>query len=118
MAAKSAKKVTTPINVKVSLRSNESTALFYVNNVEVGHTLHDFSVTCAKIPVKFRAEDIELAKEGRELELEALVQLTLPATLVPGLINALTVQKELYEKYFGPIKDTSHLARSKTRHDH
>jgi hypothetical protein len=104
---------------RASLVTTDGTATFYVNNVEIGHSAYDFSVTCAKLPVKFPPAEMARIAETGEAVLEAVVQILLPTSLIPGLIKALTIQKEMYERQFGEIRDPSgDLPMRKSRNDH
>jgi hypothetical protein len=95
-----------PMTVNVTLRvSEDTTPNYYVNNVEVGQTPFDFTITCAKIPTKLRADVLEEVQRSGTLALDATVQITLPPPVIPGLIRALTIQKEMYEKAVGSIPD-------------
>jgi hypothetical protein len=96
--------------VKISLQASDATANFYVNNAEVGHTPHDFTLACAKLRSKLSPSEFAAATESGQLTVEALVQITFPPTLMPGLLKALTTQRDLYEKRFGPIKDPEPVA--------
>jgi hypothetical protein len=58
----------------------------------------------ALAPTKPSAEQIKQAESGI-VELDALVQILLPPTLIPGLIKALVTTKEQHEALFGPIKE-------------
>ena len=82
MASKKAKQAIAappPLTLaKGSIVTTEGTPTFYVNNVEVGCTAYDFSVTCAKIPVKFAAQEMARIKETGQTTLEAVVQMILP----------------------------------------
>ena len=85
----------------IRLEPSESTAVYYVNFIEVATTPQDFSVICGRLPGKLSATKLEEVKEVGVLVLEPDVQIVIPVTLVPGLIRILTAQKELYEKIYG-----------------
>jgi len=105
-------------SVKISLEASDSTATFYVNNAEVGHTPHDFTLACGKLRAKLSPSEYTAAKESGRLTVEATVQITFPPTLLPGLIRALTTQRELYEKRFGAIKDDDSGAKETAQSEH
>jgi hypothetical protein len=84
----------------VRLEPMENVPVYYVNFIEVGNSPQDFSLLCARLPSKLTASKIAEAKELGALLLEPEVQIIIPTTLVPGLIRALTAQKENYEKLF------------------
>jgi hypothetical protein len=85
----------------VRLEPLESASVYYVNYIEVANSPQDFSLICGRLPGKLSAEKTEEAKKLGVLVIEPEVQLIIPITLVPGLIKALTIQKEKYEKLFG-----------------
>jgi hypothetical protein len=70
----------------------------YTNFVEVVQTAHDFTMTGAQMPVKLSEEQLMVAGEGKRLPIEADFQITFPVSLLVGLIDALMLQKEAYEK--------------------
>jgi len=104
------------LTATAALQMSDSTAVFYVNNVEVGHTAYDFSLTCAKIPAKFSQMELDRIRATSQVELEAVVQIVVPVSLVPGLIRALTVQKEVFEQAYGQIYDVSLSGKAKREH--
>lgn len=76
----------------------------YANFAEVSAAQHEFQISFALTPSKPNPEILEQAKAG-EIHLEALVQILLPPTIIPGLIKALITTKEQYEAMIGPIKE-------------
>ncbi len=55
------------------------------------------------MPAKLSPDAIKEAQETGTVHFSPLLYLTVPPTLVPGIIEALTLQKEAYEKIFGTI---------------
>lgn len=92
-------------NVRVIVDAPDGSEPYYVNHIEVGATKFDFSLLCARIPTKPSAESFAQAAASGELHIPATVQVVIPASLVGGLVRALTIQKEQYEKINGPIPD-------------
>jgi hypothetical protein len=99
--AKAAEELT-PTPVKISLEYNGEP--LYANYAEVSSAQHEFQIGFALFPIKPTAEQIEQVSGGI-VKLDALVQILLPPTLIPGLIRALTTTKEQYEAMIGPIKE-------------
>ena len=95
--------LTAPVALKVSLES--SSDQIYANYAEVTAAQHEFQISFALVPTRPSAEKIEAIKSGSPLFVDAIVQVMLPPTIVPGLIRALTITKEQYEAIAGPIKD-------------
>lgn len=85
----------------VRLEPLENTSVYYVNYIEIANSPQDFSIICGRLPGKLSHDKMEQAKKLGALVIEPEVQLIIPTTLVPGLIRALTIQKEKYEKMFG-----------------
>jgi hypothetical protein len=85
---------------KIVLDSIENAPVYYVNHIEVANSPQDFSLICARLPAKISKEKIEEVKQTGTLTVEPDVQIVIPTTLVPGLIKALTIQKEAYESMF------------------
>jgi hypothetical protein len=74
-----------------------STPSYYVNYVAVSHTAYDFTLSVIKIPSPLTPELAELAKSGKPMLVEPMLQLTLPPLLIDGLIKALVDQKQKHE---------------------
>jgi hypothetical protein len=90
------------INISnIRLEPLENAAVYYVNYIEVGASPQDFSIICARLPAKLSGAKKEEVKELGALVIEPEVQVVIPVTLVPGIIRALTTQKEIYEKLYG-----------------
>ena len=89
------------VKARPVLDINESTANYCVNFAEVSYTVHEFSIQAVRMPTKLSDERLEAARKSGVAKFTAEVQLVLPPTLLPGLIRALTISKENYEKQFG-----------------
>jgi hypothetical protein len=87
--------------IRVSIEPGDGTATFYINHAEIGSTLHDFTLLCAKIPAKLPHSEFSAAQATGALTLEAQVQIVFPPSFIVGLIRALTTQKEAFEKQHG-----------------
>jgi hypothetical protein len=72
-----------------------------MNYMEAANTANDFSLLCVRMPAKLSTERKSHALATKELHIEPDVVITFPTSLVPGLIRALTTQKENYEKAIG-----------------
>jgi len=95
------------IPVKIQPDPKPDTPSYYINYVAVTHSEYDFLVTVLRAPTQLTPEQIELAKSGRAVPVEPLLQLIVPPRLVDGLIKALSIQKERYEHENGPIRQQS-----------
>jgi hypothetical protein len=86
------------VGLNVKLEPLEAANTYYANHIEVASTAHDFSLICARLPAKLNAEQLEQAKTENTIVVEPEIQIIIPATLIDGVINALTLQKAVYEK--------------------
>jgi hypothetical protein len=90
--------IPTAVQVKVGLEVPDGTPSYYLNYIEINHSKWDFCLIGAKLPAKYSAAKIAEMQAGGVLALPAEVTINFPSTLIVGLIRALTIQKELYEK--------------------
>ena len=98
---KAPKELTAGIRVDVK----PDTAFYYVNYMTVSHTPYDFNINVTRIPSSLTPEQIEVARKGQPVPVEATLQLVVPPPVVKGLIRALTDQVQKYEKKFGAKKN-------------
>ena len=63
-------------------------------------------INFAKVPAILKPQQIKEIRQGNPLSIEPIMQIEIPPKLLPGFIDALTSQKEKYEKRLGPIKNT------------
>jgi hypothetical protein len=103
-AAADTKEVPVKVQVKVEIDFSAELGSHYVNHAEVGNTRHEFFILCGRLPAKLSPEQKRLAKEKGSFSIDPVVQLTVPPTLIPGLIQARMEQKIKYEKAFGKIE--------------
>lgn len=94
----------TILAVRVTLRESEDTPVYYINYAELYSSQNEFGISVARVPTKPRPEDIEEAKKSGAIRVETMLQLVMPPTIIPGLINALKRQKESFERLYGEIK--------------
>ena len=93
----------TPKEGRVFLEVSPNAPVYYVSHAEVSHTQHDIGLAFGLMPTRLSPADRETAMTTGELHIETMVQILIPPTLLPGLINALSIQKEKYEEMFGKI---------------
>jgi hypothetical protein len=103
------------VTARVTLEVGSDVPSYYVNYVDVSQSTHEFTLSVAKIPTRLAAQTMQNLQTTGELRAEALLQLIIPPTLLPSLLKALTAQKELYEKTWGPIRDSSDLPAGLTK---
>lgn len=94
MAKRPPKKQGEPAQAQVRLDVRADTPFYYVNYIGVSHTPYDFTLTVTRIPSPPTQEQIECAKRGEPIPLDATLQIIVPPLLIDGLINALTDQKK------------------------
>jgi hypothetical protein len=94
------------LELRIVVDPNDAAPVHYVNYVEVANTTSDFSLLCVRLPAKLSDERRREFLASKELHLEPDVVLTFPTSMVPGLIRALTIQKENFETALGaPIQE-------------
>ena len=91
------------VKFQVKLAVTEDTQSTYVNVAEVSATLNDVSILFARVPAKLSEMQLAEANDTGWLEQDALVEMVLPLQLITGLINALTIQRDVYESRYGKI---------------
>lgn len=79
----------------------EDTPQYYANHIEINFTVHDFSLLIGRISSRIKPEDVAEARKSHIVKVPADVQILLPTTLIAGLLRALLVQKDAYEKQYG-----------------
>lgn len=81
---------------------------YYSNFIEVGHSQHEFVLNFVRTPSALSPSRMEAVREAGKIVVEPMLQVTIPPTLVPGLLKALQLQKDKYNSAFGKITgDTS-----------
>lgn len=91
------------VTTKVQIIQPETPSTYYSNFIEVSHTEYEFALSFAKLPTKLRPQQLLDVKSGEPLLLEPLLQVEVPTRLIPGLVRALMLQVEIYEKRYGAI---------------
>lgn len=86
------------LSAKVVIHPSEDTPFFYINYAEIVVSEHDFNLYGVRVPAKLVPSEINILKESGEINVEPIVHLIIPATIIDGLINALTRQKEVYKQ--------------------
>lgn len=86
------------IRLRATIEPTDSSPVYFVNLMEVGHTAHDFTIFGIRVPAKLSRAQLEVVSKDEPLVLPAEFQVIIPPTLVPGLISALTSQLAEYEK--------------------
>ena len=109
MAPKNAEKNKTEgpqeIEIKIAPEVTENTPSYYCNFVSVGHSKYDFTLTILRLPTTLKPDQVELAKKGKRVPVEAAFEIIISPQLISGLIDALSVQKRKYEEQFGKIQE-------------
>lgn len=87
--------------VKPVLEVSEGTPAVYSNFIEVTSTPWDFALVIGRVPPKGGPDKLAQMRETGLLTVPAEMTINLPATIIPGLIRALSIQRELFEKRTG-----------------
>lgn len=95
------KKAPEQVELRIIIDPNDMAPMYYVNYIEAANTVNDFSLIGVRLPPKLSEEKRREFIAKKELHVEPDVVLTFPTSMVPGLIRALTTQKENYEKTIG-----------------
>lgn len=107
MAKKASKKAKviargTPQQIRVSMDVPADVPTYFVNYAEVNFSPNEIVISATRVPARFEASKLREAAEG-VIVVQGEVQLVLPPSVAVALINALSLQKENYEKQFGAI---------------
>ena len=92
------------VRVGFSVQISPDTPTYYFNHAEIAHLPHDFALLFARLPSKLTPDRLGEIKAGT-LMLECELQVLLAPTMIPKLIEALTIQRRRYEEQWGPIPD-------------
>ena len=89
-----------PVSLQVRLLHAADTPYYYVNYLEVGHSVYEFALTAARVPARLDDDaKARIVKEGK-IDVEPVLQLLVPAKVIPQLIQALSTQYASYEQNF------------------
>jgi len=83
---------------RIIIDVNESTPFYCANYLEVANTENDFTLFCTRLPAKLSADKMEEARTLKTIHVDADVQVVIPVSVIPALIQALITQKGVYEK--------------------
>jgi len=88
---------------------------YYISHAEISMTQHDIGMSVGRLPPKLAPEAVETLKKTQVLHIEPMLQLLFAPTFLPGLIRALTIQRQQYENMFGPIHDPNPTKKEETK---
>jgi len=80
---------------------------YYVNHVEVSHSIHEYEMIFGRIHGRLSEDQRKFIQEKRKFPAESLVRISLPPTLIDDLIKVLQIQKEKYAKTRASIREKS-----------
>jgi hypothetical protein len=93
--------------IRVAVDIPDGTPAFYANYLEIGHTKWDFCLIVARLPAKPNSAKLAEIQSTGVISWPAELTINFPPAVIPGLIRALTIQKEKYEKENNTeLKDT------------
>ena len=87
-----------PLTAQLVVLPTEDTPQYYVNHIEVASSKNEFAMYCVRVPSKVQPGQIG---ENGTLVLEPELEITFPVTIIQGLIDALTKQRDAYGELFG-----------------
>ena len=76
---------------------------FYTNHVEVSHNMHEFEMIFGRAPSRITPEEREAVRATGRINVEALVRIIIPPSLLQDFINVLGTQKDKYQENVGPL---------------
>jgi hypothetical protein len=91
----------TKVPVRMALEVPESVSRYYANFIEISQTSWDFALIFTTLPAKPTPAKVAEMQATGVLAWPAEVVVNFPPTLMAGLIRALNMQKEAYEKENG-----------------
>lgn len=95
-----------PVPARIVCEVLDGTPSHYANFAEITHTKWDFSLIAARLPIKPTMAQVAEIQATGILALPAEVTISFAPHIIPGLIRALTIQKDAYEKDTGvELKD-------------
>ena len=83
----------------------EDAPQYYVNHIEVSHNIHEFEMLFARLPAKVDAEQIQNIKNTGNIEVETLVRIIIPPSLMTDIVKVLQTQNEKYQEVLSKIRD-------------
>jgi hypothetical protein len=92
------------VAVKIKPDPKADTPSYYINYAAVMHSEYDFSIAVMRMPTQLTPEQTEMAKKRNTVLVEPILELIVAPRLVDGLIRALSIEKEKYEREHGPIR--------------
>jgi hypothetical protein len=99
---------------------SEDVGTYYINFVEIARSKHEFMMLCTRLPTKLTPTQSQTARDTGALQVDPVVQIVFPPTLINGLIGALSAQRDKYEKDHGiklepaapiEVKQSDHATR-------
>lgn len=88
------------ISFSIVLDPSDDTHSIYANYAEVSHGQYEIGISFAHLPTKIGSSHIAAVEDGK-LKWNPSLHVSLPPAIVRGLIRALEVQLDMYEKRFG-----------------
>jgi hypothetical protein len=101
--AKPAPKRPAPKSILIRVEPDEDTPTYYVNHLEVGHSLHEFALNATRAPTVLSKNRRADAQESGELVVSPELQLIFSPLCAKALAGVLETQIAAYEKRFGQI---------------
>lgn len=86
------------VPIPIALEVTEGTPMYYANYIEVGRTKWDFCLIGARIPAKPNQSKLAEVQATGVFPVQADLAISIPPSIITGLIRALNAQKESYEK--------------------
>lgn len=89
------------MEVTVIMPTPHDLPFYYVNHLEVSQSPFEFAIAGGRAPARMTdAQRIDVEK-NKKLAIEPVVQILIPAAIMPGFIKALQTQLEKHESNYG-----------------
>lgn len=98
------------MDLRVVVEATRDTPTYYVNHAQLTFSEHEVALVFARMPTKPSRDEIREAEEFGELTVDPELQIIIPPTVLPRLIDALEMIRGHYEENYGKIGRTDNAA--------
>jgi hypothetical protein len=82
---------------KIVLVNVQDTPQYYANYMEVSHNPHEFEMFFARLPARIDSEQLQNLKITHAMQVEPLVRVIIPTSLISDVIRVLQDQHEKFQ---------------------
>ena len=102
-AKRGAKTKAGPKSPQVVIVGADEAPQFYANHVEISHNIHEFEMIFGRLPSRLTTEEREDVQATGSLEIETLLRIIIPPSLLQDLMNVLSTQRDKFKENVGPL---------------